>query len=90
MAEIETVARPGRRIASLYANYETQYALREWAETWGFDLGWRYDGWPQEAAAFDFHITLLVSTNAVDLEPDVDLIVRGGLDDQCPPLKLTT
>lgn len=59
--------KPGRRIISLEVNWETQNALREWAQAAGFDLGWSFDGWPQASDYFDFHLTVIASTNKLDL-----------------------
>lgn len=59
--------KPGRRVVTLRADWETQDKLREWAKDSGFDLGWDYDGWPQRSSSFDFHITLLATSNSVSI-----------------------
>lgn len=69
MAQTQNTAPKGRRVIALYADFDTQQALREWAEAQGFDLGWSFDGWPQESRSFDFHVTLVASENAIALEP---------------------
>lgn len=61
--------KPGRRFVSLQPDYATRTALRDWAVKAGFDLGWSHGGWPQHSDNFDFHMTVVVTTNAVNVEP---------------------
>ena len=87
-----------RRIVMLRASWETQEKLREWAKTEGFDLGWSYSGWPQSSWDFDFHVTVVASSNEVRVPDGVrsidplTLVVSGydvlGVDRRIPVLKL--
>lgn len=87
-----------RRIVMLRASWETQEKLREWAKAEGFDLGWSYSGWPQSSWDFDFHVTVVASSNEVRVPDGVrsidplTLTVSGydvlGVDRRIPVLKL--
>lgn len=67
MVEKPEPEKPGRRVVTLRAHWETQEALAKWVTDLGFDLGWDYDGWPQRSEQFNFHVTLVASANAVSI-----------------------
>lgn len=69
-----------RRIVMLRASWDTQDKLREWAKAEGFDLAWSYSGWPQSSWDFDFHITVVASSNEVRIPDGVRMIDPLTLD----------
>lgn len=69
-----------RRVVTVRASWETQCNLREWAKSYGFDLGWSYSGWPQSSYDFDFHVTIVASANEVAIEDGVRSIDDLRLD----------
>lgn len=63
-----------RRVVSLQASWETEKALRDWAKSAGFDLSWSYSGWPQHSSNFDFHVTVVASSNKVRIPDGMRMI----------------
>lgn len=69
-----------RKVAVLIASHDTQAGLKAWAEASGFDLATDYDGNPREADRFDFHVTLLASSNEVGTPETQHMIRPVGVD----------
>jgi hypothetical protein len=98
VADLATATDADYRIVMLRASWETQDKLREWAKQYGFDLSWSYNGWPQSSFDFDFHITLVASSNKVKIPDGVRFIdpltvtPAGfgilGVDQKVPVLKI--
>lgn len=96
-AQAATVEK-ARRIVMLRTSWDTQEKLREWSKQMGFDLAWSYSGWPQSSWDFDFHVTVVASSNEVRIPDGARMIdpltidVAGyavlGVDRSIPTLKL--
>lgn len=86
------------KIAYIAASTDTQYALRIWARSLGFDLTRTHGGREITEDMFDFHVTLLATKNPISA-PKTDHIVDAmeleasgfgvlGKDDDVPVLKI--
>jgi hypothetical protein len=67
LARFSSHASPSPKIIMLKADARSQAAWRSWCVTHGFDVTRSFSGKPIQPTEFDFHLTLLASTNPITL-----------------------
>jgi len=88
-----------RKYVSVQYDNESQKKLREWATKNGFDLSVNYSGEKQNPENFDFHTTIIYSSNEVNMrnqeikQSPTEVIITGikflGEDEDIPVLTIS-